>query len=179
MNDNEQIVLLDEQLRPIGSAPKRASHHSHTPLHLAFSCYLFNPEGKLLLTKRADSKKVWPNVWTNSFCGHPLPGESFTEAIKRRAAFELGITKINELRVMLPHYRYQTPPQNGIIENEFCPVFVAKTAADPRLNSDEVSEYRWVEWDQLPLEIEAEPHKFSYWLKDQLPRLSEKLADMP
>lgn len=174
MPDTELIVLLDENYQPIGNAPKLASHHDHTPLHLAFSCYLFNQQGQLLVTRRAASKKVWPDILTNSFCGHPAPGESFKDAIERRGAFELGLTDIQNITEKLPDYRYTTPPYNGIIENEFCPVFFATTSSDPQPNPDEVSEWFWQDVSDLRAAIAAEPDKYSYWLKDQLAQLQIK-----
>ena len=72
----ELVVLLDEHAQPIGTAPKASVHHRETPLHLGFSCYLFDPAGRVLLTQRALSKATWPGVWTNSYCGHPEPSSS-------------------------------------------------------------------------------------------------------
>ncbi len=169
-------MLLDDQCRPAGVAPKLASHNAHTPLHLAFSCYLLNPAGKLLITKRAASKKVWPGVWSNSVCGHPLPGESLPAAIFRRVLFEIGISDITKMREVLPGYRYQSPLYNGVRENELCPVYAAVTAQTPKLNKDEVSDCRWVSWPQLRYEVSKKPDNFSYWLKDQLPLLTDKFS---
>lgn len=169
----EQIVLLDENLQPIGSAPKLASHHANTPLHLAFSCYAFNSNNELLLTKRADTKKVWPGVWSASFCGHPMPGESMQDAISRRAGFELGLQKLDQITEIIPDYRYKTPPYKGIIENEFCPVFMASLSQQPAPNPDEVGDYRWIKLAELLELIKKSPEDYSYWLKDELKILAK------
>ena len=92
MNSIELVVTVDEAGNTIGSAPKETVHTDHTPLHLAFSCYLLNSEGMLLMTRRALTKRTWPGVWTNSFCGHPGPGEACEDAIVRRSEQELGCT---------------------------------------------------------------------------------------
>lgn len=166
----EFIVLLDDDLQEIGAAPKLASHHMHTPLHRAFSCYIFDDKGRFLVTQRALSKKVWPGVWTNSVCGHPGPGESFEDAIARRAADELGMT-VTDITSLLPDYRYTTPPYEGIIENEFCPVFAARLATSSSVNPEEVEAYEWQTWDAYIADVEANPDKYSYWAKDQLTQL--------
>lgn len=168
----ELIVLVDGKGKPIGTAPKLASHHANTPLHLAFSCYIFNSAGQFLLTKRAHTKKVWPGVWTNSVCGHPAPDEPLEAAIKRRSEYELGLTHLTDLVVILPDYRYRTPLFNGIIENEICPVYFAKTAQEPRPNPDEVGAWRWVDWADLSSLIQNDPAAYSYWTKDQLKLLT-------
>jgi isopentenyl-diphosphate delta-isomerase len=172
----EYIVFVDENGKPIGeTGEKLASHTDKTKLHLAFSCYIFDENNKVLVTKRADSKKVWPSVWTNSVCGHPAPGESFEDAIKRRAQYELGLEVFN-IEVKLPKYRYKTPPFNGIIENEFCPVFFAKTHTEPYPNPEEVSEYKWLTWDELVNEAgNDQKDVWSWWCKDQLKQLKEVL----
>jgi isopentenyl-diphosphate delta-isomerase len=174
----EYIVFVDEDGQPTGeTGEKLASHHDATKLHLAFSCYIFNKDDKVLVTRRADSKKVWPTVWTNSVCGHPAPGESFEGAIKRRAQYELGL-EVSDIEVKLPKYRYQTSPYNGIIENEFCPVFFAKTVAEPIPNPEEVSAYEWLEWDGFINKTESDTADvWSWWCKDQLKQL-KKIAEI-
>lgn len=168
----ELVVLLGGNNRPIGSAEKLSIHHANTPLHLAFSCYVFDGEGRLLITQRAKSKKVWPGYWTNSVCGHPAPNESFEQAVRRRAQFELGM-QISNVASALPDYSYRTPPSNGIIENEFCPVFFARAASDAEVNPDEVEAYEWVSWSEFIARIKKTPDDYSYWCKDQLPRLQK------
>ncbi|MCU1422153.1 MAG: isopentenyl-diphosphate Delta-isomerase [Microbacteriaceae bacterium] len=145
-------------------------HTAETPLHLAFSCHVYNAEGLVLVTRRALSKVTWPGVWTNSFCGHPAPGETMADAIARRARFELGIA-VEAVEVVLPDFRYRAVDASGIVENEICPVFRAVTtdAVDP--NPDEVSEFAWLAPAALSGAVEAAPFAFSPWLGWQLAQL--------
>src|SRR5690606_16536422 len=137
----ELIVLVDEENRPIGTAPKLASHHRETPLHRAFSCFVFNSSGQFLLTQRALSKKVFPGVWTNSCCGHPAPGETTEDAIRRRLREELDL-EAEKLVPVLPDFRYRAE-MDGIVENEICPVYAAVAHGTPRPNPEEVETCRW------------------------------------
>jgi isopentenyl-diphosphate Delta-isomerase len=144
--DDELIVLLGDDGRPIGTAPKLASHHRETPLHAAFSSYVFDAAGRFLLTRRALSKKTWPGVWTNSCCGHPAPGEDAVSAVRRRLQDELGLSiATSEIVPLLPDFRYRAE-LDGIVENEICPVFGLRIDAEPVPNPAEVEEYRWVDW---------------------------------
>lgn len=167
----ELVVLLDESGREIGTAPKLSVHDTDTALHLAFSCHVLNPAGEVLVTRRALSKKTWPGVWTNSFCGHPLPGEGFQAAIERRAFFELGLV-IGNLAVTLPDFRYRAVDSSGIVENEICPVYLARATADPVPNPDEVMEFAWVEPAALQRSVRDAPWAFSPWLGLQLVELT-------
>ena len=127
----EVVVLVDEDGHPVGTAPKATVHDHQTPLHLAFSCYIFDHEDRLLLTRRALSKPTWPGTWTNSFCGHPAPAEDIFEAVRRRARQELGIS-LDHLQLTLPAFRYDATMANGTRENELCPVFTATTPDEIR-----------------------------------------------
>lgn len=183
MNNNldtsgELVVLLDNNGEPIGTQTKKQVHHANTPLHLAFSCYVFNQKGQLLLTKRASVKKVWPNVWTNSFCGHPMPNESFADAIRRRASYELGINNVQGISKVID-YKYITPPYNGIIENEICPVFIAFTDDNNSTpNPNEVDDYKWVNKQDFYSFIDKNKKVTSYWLNDQLSKMQGANIDL-
>jgi len=167
----ELIVLVDDAGRPIGTAPKLASHHRDTPLHLAFSCYVFDTAGRFLLTRRALTKKTWPGIWSNSCCGHPGPGEPVEDAVRRRLGDELGLVP-DDLVPLLPDFRYWAE-LDGVVENEICPVYGARVDTDPVLNEDEVAEFRWVDWDAvLAGGIDEE---LSPWCRLQL----DLLADHP
>jgi isopentenyl-diphosphate delta-isomerase len=172
----ELIVLSDEQGNPIGTADKLSSHHADTPLHLAFSCYVFDADGRFLATRRSLAKTVWPGVWTNSVCGHPAPGESFTDAVERRLQEELGMTA-RDIEVVLPRHVYRAPPFHGIVEHEFCPVFVARADSLPSPNPGEVAEYRWMAWEDFVLAASADTaDTFSWWCKNQLREIAEPLG---
>lgn len=165
----EQVVLLDERGSPIGARDKSEVHTHDTALHLAFSCHLLDA-GRILLTRRALGKQTWPGVWTNSFCGHPAPGEALEDAVRRRARHELGL-ELEHVRVVLPDFRYRAVDASGIVENEVCPVFVARPVGDPQPNPDEVAEHRWVEIDAIGTAVASTPFVFSPWLALQLPEL--------
>jgi isopentenyl-diphosphate delta-isomerase len=170
MTSSEQVVLVDDAGSPIGVADKVAVHTADTPLHLAFSCHVYSPSGEVLVTRRALSKLTWPGVWTNSFCGHPLPGETQEEAIARRALFELGIT-VTDLELVLPDFRYRAVDASGIVENEVCPVYRAVTRDAVVPNPAEVCEFAWVDPGSLHAAALEAPYAFSPWLGWQLEQL--------
>ncbi|QBI53490.1 isopentenyl-diphosphate Delta-isomerase [Streptomonospora litoralis] len=166
----EQVVLLDGDHHPAGAADKRRVHGPDTPLHLAFSCYVFDPGGRLLVTRRALSKTAWPGVWTNSFCGHPAPGEPSEEALHRRAHQELGIA-IGGVSVLLPDFAYRAVDASGVVENEFCPVYRATTEQTPRPDPAEVVEWEWVDWGDFTDLCRRAPWAISPWAAAQAPLL--------
>lgn len=193
----EQVVLLSESGEPVGTSPKSTVHTMQTPLHLAFSCYLFDASGRLLLTRRALHKIAWPGVWTNSFCGHPAPGEAMADAVRRRAAQELG-AEISQLREVLPDFRYRAVDAGGIVENEVCPVFVATVRPrdggpapgavvsasgsgsellDP--SPDEVCDWSWVDPHAAAEAVAALPQTYSPWLVLQLADVLSALEAAP
>jgi isopentenyl-diphosphate delta-isomerase len=163
----ESVVLLDDDGTPVGTAPKATVHTADTPLHLAFSCHVFDARGRVLVTRRALSKATWPGVWTNSFCGHPAPGEDVASAIVRRAERELGL-RIGAVTPALPDFRYRAVDASGVVENEICPVFTAVAEGEPQPADDEVAEWAWVEPAQLREAVAATPFAYSPWLGWQL-----------
>ena len=166
----ELVVLLTEDGSPCGTAPKADVHHSATPLHLAFSCWVLDDAGRTLLTRRADTKRTWPGVWTNSFCGHPGPGEEPEQAVHRRAGHELG-TSVVDVAPALPLFRYRAVMADGTVENEVCPVFTAALAGEVDPHPDEVGDWRWIALDELRAEVARDPSPFSPWMLLQLEQL--------
>jgi isopentenyl-diphosphate delta-isomerase len=166
----ENVVLLDETGFACGTAAKAAVHHAETPLHLAFSAYLFNESGQFLLTRRAESKHTFPGVWTNTCCGHPLPGEPIADSVRRRLRQELGIGAA-QLVLVLPRFRYQARMPNGVLENEACPVYAAYSDAVPVPDPEEVAETRWVDWDEFCAAVRTGRQLISPWCAMQLAEL--------
>lgn len=177
MSDIEYVVLLDDDGREIGTAPKSSVHGTDTALHLAFSCHVFNDAGEVLVTRRALDKTAWPGVWTNSFCGHPAPAEPVLDAVHRRASYELGLT-ISDVELVLPLFRYRATDASGIVEHEICPVYTARASSDLALNPDEVVQSRWVRPEDLGASLATTPWAFSPWLvlqAEQLPLFAPAL----
>ncbi|MDV3127155.1 isopentenyl-diphosphate Delta-isomerase [Mycobacterium sp. 21AC1] len=167
--DDEFVVLLDEAGGVVGHAEKATVHHRETPLHLGFSCYLFDDDGRILLTRRALGKRTWPGVWTNSFCGHPAPGEEFGAAVTRRARQELGVS-IDAARCVLPDFRYRAVAPDGTVENEICPVFWARVDGVVVPAAEETMDARWVRWRDLRAAA-ALVWAISPWAAEQIPLL--------
>ena len=179
----ELVVLLAEDGTPIGQAPKATVHGrvgstgdgTGTPLHLAFSCHVYSSAGELLLTRRALSKPTWPGVWTNSFCGHPAPGEAIVDAVHRRGHQELGVA-IRDVHCVLPQFRYRARAADGTVENEICPVFCALIDGEPAAAPHEVMDMVWADWRDVRSAADL-PWAISPWARDQIPLL--EVADLP
>jgi isopentenyl-diphosphate delta-isomerase len=176
--ETELVVLLDGDLRPCGVLPKSEVHHADTPLHLAFSVYVFDDAGRLLVTRRAVGKRTFGGVWTNTCCGHPAPGEDLADAARRRLGTELGLA-VSELALVLPDFRYEATAADGVRENELCPVFVARATGDPAPDPTEVEEWRWVGWAEFCALAQATPWAISAWAATQAPLLRARLGDGP
>jgi len=169
----EQVVLVDEQGHPIGVADKATVHGAITPRHLAFSCYGFDPAGRLLVTRRAVDKRTFPGVWTNTCCGHPALGEDLADAATRRLRFELGL-EATGLRTVLPDFSYRAS-DGRIEENEFCPVLTCTITGQPSARADEVEQTEWWSWDRFLRAAENPGSGLSPWARLQAPILDAAL----
>jgi isopentenyl-diphosphate delta-isomerase len=158
---DDRIVLVDEDGNAIGTAAKLAAHNSETRLHRAFSVFIFNPRGEILLQQRALSKKTWPGVWSNSCCGHVMMHEPTAKAAARRLKFELGLSGI-DLTMALPDFRYRAE-KDGVVENEICPVLVGLTNDQPDPNPSEVENIRWTDWNEFLASMDEPGNEISPW----------------
>ena len=170
----ELVVLLDAEGQPAGTMPKAEVHGADTPLHLAFSVYLFDAAGGFLATRRALGKRTWPGVWTNSCCGHPAPGEDPASAARRRLVQELGLRPAR-LELVLPAFAYRAVAADGMVENEVCPVYFAHLDGDPEPppepDPQEVAEWRWVPWASFRTLAATAPWALSPWSVEQVGQL--------
>lgn len=171
----DDVILLDSLGRACGTAPKRSVHGTRTPLHLAFSCYLVDQDGSVLLTKRSDAKRMFPAIWTNACCGHPRPGEAMDDAVRRHVRDELGVA-VHDLTCVLPDFTYRAAMSNGWVEHEVCPVHVGLIDGEIAPDPMEVSAHEWSTWADLVRRAATEPASLSPWSVAQIARL-EPLAD--
>lgn len=159
MPADDLVVLVDSRDRPVGTAPKLAVHETGA-LHRAFSVFLFDPQGRLLLQRRAADKYHSGGLWTNTCCGHPRPGEPVAAAAARRLREEMGIG--GDLREA-GTFVYRADVGRGLIEHELDHVFVGRFGGEPAPDPREVGGWRWVAIPTLQAELAARPEHFSPW----------------
>ena len=157
----ENLILVDERNRAIGRAEKWAVHHEAL-LHRAFSIFLVDAAGRVLLQRRSRAKYHSGGLWANSCCGHPRPGEATLRAARRRLREELGAA--SRLRFAFCA-RYRTRLPNGLTENELVYVYFGSAPDSIEPNPAEVSEATWMELAELRADIRRRPRRYAYWLR--------------
>lgn len=157
----EYVVLVDENDRQVGECEKLEAHQKGL-LHRAFSVFIFNLDKQLLLQRRADSKYHSGGLWSNTCCGHPRPGESIKEAASRRLSEEMGMKCV---LVSFFHQRYHFILDKDMTENEYDHVLLGFSDAQPLLNPEEVSQYRYIDLKDLKDELTRSPDSFTEWFK--------------
>ena len=157
----ELVVLVDENDKKIGLMPKMEAHEKAV-LHRAFSVFIFNKDGDLMLQQRAGHKYHSPLLWTNTCCSHQRDGETNLEAGKRRLFEEMGFnTDLKEVFSFV----YKAPFDNGLTEHELDHVMVGYYENEPKINKDEVEAYRWMALEDVRTDIEKNPHIYTAWFK--------------
>lgn len=169
--DDEDLILVDSQDNVLGHADKLTCHDGDGQLHRAFSIFLFNGAGQLMLQQRSEQKRLWPGYWANSCCSHPRRGESNLQAARRRVTEELGVSP--ELTFLF-RFEYQVEFLNLGAEHELCSVYATKTDAPVTVNINEVSDWKFVQPDDLDRELADNPQHYSPWLKLEWPRIREQ-----
>jgi isopentenyl-diphosphate Delta-isomerase len=174
-SDDEALILVDASDRAVGALSKSACHDGAGVLHRAFSLFVFNHRGELLIQKRHPSKRLWPAYWSNSCCSHPRAGEQIEIAAARRLHEELGLAAKLEFV-----YKFEYRAEFGALgtEHELCSVFVGATDREPAINTNEIADWRWIAPAPLDAKLAGEPDAFTPWfkmewhaLRGQLPKL--------
>ncbi|WP_020528072.1 isopentenyl-diphosphate Delta-isomerase [Flexithrix dorotheae] len=161
------VICVDKQNNEIGEMSKKEVHEKGI-LHRAFSIFIFNSKGQLLLQQRAKDKYHSGGLWTNTCCSHPAPGENTLEAANRRLMEEMG------MHTHLEHvfdFTYTAHFENGLIENEYDHVFFGFTDELPSINKEEVENWKLVNFDELDLEISENSNHFTAWFKIIYPKV--------
>jgi isopentenyl-diphosphate delta-isomerase len=162
----ERVILVSEQDQELGNAEKLQAH-KEKELHRSFSIFIFNPQGEMLLQRRAEGKYHSGGLWTNTCCGHPRPGEETKEAASRRLKEEMGF--VCEIQEQF-QFMYKVKLDHGLWEHEFDHVFFGTYEGEPNPASEEVSEYRWVKPNVLLGHVQEHPEQYTEWFKIALPR---------
>ena len=165
----EYVVLVDNKDNQIGLMEKQAAHVNPT-LHRAFSIFVFNSKGEMLLQQRALTKYHTPGLWTNTCCSHPRDGESLQQATKRRLMEEMGMEC--DLKEVFS-FIYKADVMQGLIEHEFDHVFVGTTDVTPIINREEVESYKYETVANIAKDIEKNPENYTAWFKIAFAKLAE------
>lgn len=157
----EEVILVNENDEVIGTMPKMEAH-LQGKLHRAFSVFIFNSSGQLLLQQRALDKYHSAGKWTNTCCSHPKPEEETADAAARRLGEEMGM----ECRLSAVfNFCYQAEVGNGLIENEYDHVYFGTSDHLPHPNPEEVSAFRYVDMDELKADLTEHPENYTAWLR--------------
>lgn len=171
--DDEPLVLVDADDRELGFLDKAAAHRGAGTLHRAFSLFVFNDAGELLLQRRADGKRLWGGYWSNTCCSHPRRGETMDTAVHRRLREELGIDC--PLRFLFK-FEYHAQFDADGAEHELCWVYAGRNNEMPQVNSNEIAATRSVAAAALDAEMAAQPESFTPWFKLEWARIRREHA---
>jgi len=167
-SESEELILVDEPDNETGFLAKSLAHDGDGTLHRAFSVFLFNADGELLLQQRADSKRLWPRYWSNSCCSHPRRGETMSVATGRRLRDELNVEA--ELEYVYK-FSYQAEFGNLGSEHELCHVYLGSISGEMHANDHEIENVRFISATDLEAEFESKPDRFTPWFKMEWQKL--------
>lgn len=169
--EDEPLILVDANDQVVGYDIKSNCHDGDGILHRAFSVFLFNAAGELLLQQRTDDKRLWPGIWANSCCSHPRRGEETIDAAHRRLREELNTeSELTHLFAFEYHARWKDEGS----EHELCHVFVGPCLGEVKVNPTEIKAWRFVSPEELDAALRDEPHLYSPWLQLEWPRIRKE-----
>lgn len=169
-SDLEPLILVDANDEEVGFLDKSACHDGNGTLHRAFSLFIFNPQGELLIHQRASAKRLWPDYWSNSCCSHPRRGETMDEAVARRLEQELGLR--TELQYLYK-FEYRANYHGLGTEHELCSVYSGHTDAEPVINTTEIRDWRWISPTKLRDQLVQESERFTPWFQMEFKRIEQ------
>ena len=172
-SEAEELILVDPDDEEIGFGSKADCHDGEGILHRAFSIFLFNDSGELLLQQRAASKRLWGGYWSNTCCSHPRRGESLDEATQRRLHDELNVVASLEF---IYKFRYQAHFGELGSEHELCHVFLGRLHGSVQPNGEEIAGVRYVSAHKLATELQTNGDQYTPWLKLEWNRLTQDFA---
>lgn len=173
-SEAEELILVDADDRETGHLSKAACHDGRGVLHRAFSIFLFNDAGELLLQRRATSKRLWPEYWSNSCCSHPRRGESLEMATQRRLSDELNADAALEF---VYKFRYQADFGELGSEHELCHVYLGRLRGGVQANDEEISATRFVGAKDVDAELAESPERYTPWFKLEWQALKTEYGD--
>jgi isopentenyl-diphosphate Delta-isomerase len=173
----EQVVLVDERDNPLGVEAKLPAHERGGRLHRAFSVFIVNCDGKMLLQRRARGKYHFGGLWTNACCSHPRPGQDVADAAAARLREEFGFDA--SLSPAFTFVYRAEDPGTGLTEHEFDHVFIGEFNGSPAPNPGEIEDWEWVDPSELLRDVELHPAKYTPWFRIALERVVRHLNARP
>jgi isopentenyl-diphosphate delta-isomerase len=170
------VILVDDADRILGTENKLSAHRNGGKLHRAFSVFITNSAGEMLLQRRSRAKYHFAGLWTNACCSHPRPGEDLITAAAQRLGDEFGFT--TSLRELFSFIYRAEDPASGLTEHEFDHVLHGRFDGVPRPNADEIEDWKWVPPDRLLHEISESPLLYTPWFRSSLGRVLEAIAQL-
>ena len=174
-DQNELLILVDREDNELGFASKAECHSGSGLLHRAFSVFIFNSSGQVLLQQRSLQKELWGLYWSNSCCSHPRQGEQIERAVNRRMVEELSIDC--ELHYLYKFF-YQESFETKGSEHELCSVFVGRYDGEVSININEIADWKFIDTEELSRSIDQHPEKYTPWLQSEWLELKKNYLDV-
>lgn len=165
---SDRLILVDSEDNEIGYAAVTECHYQNPRLHRAFSVFVFNDAGEMLITQRSSKKHTWPLFWSNACCSHPREGEDIAAAASARLMMELGITASVNPQLK---FEYRAQYDNNWGEHELDWVFFARGNGPGNVNADEIKDWEFIQIDDLQRQVASNPEKFTPWFRLCLDRV--------
>ncbi len=175
MNNQWEVILVDEKDNEVGRMEKMEAHREGV-LHRAFSIFIFNSRGEMLIHQRAAGKYHGAGLWTNACCSHPMPGERVEDAVHRRLREEMGL-RCSSRKIF--DFIYRAEVEHGLTEHEYDHVFVGYTDQDPQPDDEEVSDWKWIDPVALISDFKKYPERYTVWFGIALPLVLDEVAPGP